>query len=374
MNISKGVEQKHSIFLKYSAMIVLFAIMAPSKYTGHCSSLKNVSDFVTSERTNQQKSPLPKPTDAIIPTSQVQDPGFSVANKIFSLSLILNHVAIVILSLLILGYLDNQPIVKRSLLFYLYKDFLFIFITLHCLWGLKRVIHYTSVNGHEMNDPQAKMMSFLIYFTRFQFLVFLNLITIINVYMIKKAMIDPPMPWGYNEDLGIKIIRFSTIVPVFVFITTMYMIGMYPDLYFHFKNGYDTSLAEISKGTIIFLAPIILLLITFIITSLVTIHSKYTLQQNLDTGIPQMHYYLVLLIVALTLLHYIFTAFGLSFIWNVSTSISIGTVVIQLVIILKNDQLTSYVKDYFSFDIFHLNIRFVCMCVCIYVFTGLCVN
>ena len=120
--------------------------------------------------------------------------------------------------------------------------------------------------------------------------------------------------------------------------------------------------------------PIVLLVITFIITSLVTFHSKYTRQPNLDTSIPQLYYPWVLPIVALFLVHLIFSAFKLSSIWNLFTTNQLGTMVMQLVIILKNDQLSSYVKSYLSFDILHLNIRFVCMCLCIYVFVGLCVN
>ena len=374
MNRSKGIQQKPSRHSRLFLWIVLFALMVPSKYTAHCANLKNESDFVTSEQRNEGKNPLLKPTDAITPTSQDKGTKFSVGTKIFSLSLILNNVVIVVLSLSILGYLHSQPLVKQGLLLYLYKDFMFIFITLHCSWVLVRVLHYSSFNGYEMNDLLAKMMSFLIYFMRFQHLVYLNLIAILNVYMRKKTMIDPPMPWGDNDDLGIKIIRLSTSVPLFVIIATLYMIGVYPSLYFSLKNGYDTSHAELPKETAIFMIPIVLLVITFIITSLVTFHSKYTRQPNLDTSIPQLYYPWVLPIVALFLVHLIFSAFKLSSIWNLFTTTQLGTMVMQLVIILKNDQLSSYVKSYLSFDILHLNIRFVCMCLCIYVFVGLCVN
>ena len=83
-----------------------------------------------------------------------------------------------------------------------------------------------------MNELQAKVMSFLIYFMRFQGLVLLNLIGILDVYMMKKSTINPPMPWGDDEDLGIKIIRLSTFVPTFLFMNTMYMLESHPCVHF----------------------------------------------------------------------------------------------------------------------------------------------
>ena len=372
MNMSKGVEHKQSRFLKNNVWIFLLALLVSSNYTGHCASLKNASDLVTSEQTNEENSPFQKATDAITPPSTVKGPKFSMAKKIFSLALILNHVVIVILSLLLLGFFNSQPIVKQSILLNLYKDFTFVLMILNCSWVIT-LVQYSSGNAYEMSDPLAIIMSFLIYFLKLQVLLHFNLISVLNLYMVKKAMINPPMPWGDNEDLGTKIIRLAAIVPVFVFTTTMYVFGIYPKVYFTLKKGYKTSLTDVPKETIIFFVPIAFLLITFLITSLVAFHFKKTRQQNLDTGIPQLIYHLGLLSVALIPANLLFSAFGVS--WEIYHLIfSLLIIVIQLVIILKNEQLTSYVKSYLSFDILHLNVRFVCMCLCIYVFVGLCVN
>ena len=375
MNRSKGDQQKRPRFLKYTTWIFLFALLVPSKYTGHCASLKNVSHFVTLEHTNEEKSPLPKPTDAITPTSQLKGQRFSMAENVCSLLLIFTHVILVILGSLILGFFNSQPIVKQSLLLYLYKDFILCFIGLHCSWALARAMHYSSGNEYKMNDSMAKMISFLIYFIRFQFLLLLNIILILNLYMMKKAMINPPMPLGENEDLRLKMIRLSTIVPVFAFTTTMYIFEMYPKLYFSLQNSYDTSLV-FPKGTVMFLVPPTFLLITCIILSLVTIHYKHTCQQNLDTDIPQMHNLVVFLVVALTLANLILFAVRLLIPLELFNTYSLGAILILIVIVTipKNDQLASYVKSYLSFDILHLNIRFMCICLCIYVFVGLCVN
>ena len=132
------------------------------------------------------------------------------------------------------------------------------------------------------------------------------------------------------------------------------MIGMYPSLYFTFKNGYYISYADLPKETAIFFVPILFLIITFIITSLVAIHYKYTRQQNLDTGIPQHHYILDLLGVVLIIAHLFFSAFGLSSIWNLLTTNSFVSIVLQLVIILKNDELLMKTFDSSKLTFFEL--------------------
>ena len=60
MNRRKGIKQKPS---RHSGLFlwIFFALMVPFKYTGHCASIKNESDFVTPEQTNEGKNPLLKP-------------------------------------------------------------------------------------------------------------------------------------------------------------------------------------------------------------------------------------------------------------------------------------------------------------------------
>ena len=123
------------------------------------------------------------------------------------------------------------------------------------------------------------------------------------------------------------------------------------------------------------MAPLLFLLITLVVTYLATIYYKYTLQHNLDTGIPpQMNYGGVLLIVTICLVDLIFPAFGVSFTKHLFATYSVTTLVIQIFIILKNHHLRSYVKSYLTFDILHINVRFVCLCLSIYVLVGLGVN
>ena len=310
MNRHKSADHKRSRFANYIGWVVILVIIVQSNHRGHGASLNNVSDSVISEQPSREKNPLPEPAHAIKSTSPVEGSRFSMMKKLFSLSIIFNHICVVVLSLLILDYLNSQPIVKQSLLSYLYKDFILNLTTLHCVWALLRVTQHLSGNGYEMNELQSKVMSFIIYFMRFHGIVFLNLIAILNVYMMKKAMINPPMPWGDDEDLGIKILRVSTFVPIFLFMTTMYMFGMHPYIHFSLWNDNVAYSADLHKITVIFMAPLSFLVITLLITHLVTLHYKHSHQQNLDTGIPQMNYYLGVIIAILILAQVIFYVSG----------------------------------------------------------------
>ena len=357
-------------------------------YSGHCAGLRNVSNFVSSEETNplssfQQnisnpnKRPSSRTTDVINQTTQENCSSFSRVREQSSLLLFLIYGGIIALYLLILGFLNDQPIVKQGLLLYLYKDLVCMGIVLQCLLALVRVIQYSSCNGQAMYEFLAKAISFAIYFMRLQFLAFLNVLAILKMYMIKKGIINPPMPWGDDEDLGIKMIRFVTIATAFAFTTTFYIFESYPNIYYSLLRGYTNVVVvtDLPKGASVPLALHVFLLITVLVTYFATMYYKYTLQHNLDTGIPlQMNYGGVLLILTFFLVDLTFPAFGASFTKYLFATKSVTTLVVQIFVILKSHPLRSFVKSYLSFDILHLNIRFVCLCLSIYVFVGLCVN
>ena len=385
MNKRKRYLQQSLRIAKYIPWIALLVITIPSMYLGQGESLRNASNFVSSEKNyplsssqqnirNLNKCPSPRTADVINQTTQENCSSFSRVKKESSLLLLLNHVVIIVLYLLVLGFLNNQPIVKQGLLLYLYKDLVCIGIVLHCLWVLVRLIPYSSVDWQGMYEFQAKAISFAIYFMRFQGLVFLNLVAILKMYMIKKAIINPPMPWGDDEDLGIKLIRLITFVTAFVLTTTIYVFEMYPNFYYSLLTGYTNVVTNLPKGALVSMAPLLFLLITLVVTYLATIYYKYTLQHNLDMGIPpQMIYGGVLLILTHCFVDLIFPAFGISFTKYLFATYSVTTLVIQIFIILKNHQLRSFVMSYLTFDILHINVRFVCLCLSIYVFVGLCV-
>ena len=107
---------------------------------------------------------------------------------------------------------------------------------------------------------------------------------------------------------------------------------------FSLINGNVTSLADLHKGTVIFMALLSFLVITLLITNLVNIYYKHSHQQNLDTGIPQMHYYVGVIIAIMILPQVISYALGESYNWIQLGTYSLGALVVQLVIIFENDQ------------------------------------
>ena len=150
--------------------------------------------------------------------------------------------------------------------------------------ALVKLIDHLSFNGYKIDENQAKLISFVIYFMRTQFFIYLILVSLLKMYMIKKGMLDPPMPFGDDEDLGMKIIRFLSATPFFVFTATMYMCGMYPPLYHSLLPNLTS--VNTSTGELVFMAPVVFLIITFLFIFLATKYCECTHQTNLDTGIP----------------------------------------------------------------------------------------
>ena len=378
INMRKCTPLQRLMIAKYIPWIILLSITLTANSKGHSDSLRNSSDLGILKQTSIGKSPQSRATNFINDAIQAKGTKVSMSRSLLSMLLLFSHVISIGLSLLILSYLNSQPIARQCLLLYLYKDFVCISSTLQCLWALVSLIDHLSFNGYRIDGNQAKLISFVIYFMRTQFFIYLNLISLLKIYMIKKGILDPPMPFGDDEDLGKKIIRFSSAVPFFVFTTTMYMCGMYPFIYNSLLP--NSSSVNTSTGELVFMAPVVFLIITFLFIFMATIYCERNHQTNLDTGIPsQLGYGYVWLILVSFVMGVLRLIFGMQNSLNLVTQYltginSLTVISIQMLLIWRNNQLKSYVKSYLSFDIFQLNIRFVCMCLLINVFVGLSIN
>ena len=77
-------------------------------------------------------------------------------------------------------------------------------------------------------------------------------------------MLDPPMPWGDNETLGVRSIRVSCSLISGIFTSTMYGLKLHPRLY-HLFVGNFAPLYSFSGATLIFPGVFIGLLVTYTI-------------------------------------------------------------------------------------------------------------
>ena len=163
-----------------------------------------------------------------------------------------------------ISYLNNVSLAKQGVLVCLYKDVLAILVSLNCLWMLGMILCFCSKHGNNMGLFEAKILSFCMWCLLITLLLLIIVISCIKFYVKKEKMLDPPMPWGDNETLGVRSIRLSCSLVSGIFTSTMYGLKLHPRLY-HLFVGNFAPLYSFSGATLIFPGVFIGLLVTYTI-------------------------------------------------------------------------------------------------------------
>ena len=274
---------------------------------------------------------------------------------------------------------------NHCVLLYLYKDIMSTGMVVYSLWFLATVLIYASAKGHGTHGLLAKLICSGIWSGALLELVLMNLAAAFKLYTLMKMTVDPPMPWGDDDQLGIRGLRLVSGGLVLIFATTMHGIGIYPPTYYTFI-GNNAPVSSLPKGTETFLILFICLTITFTVLALGATYYHSKCHQNIDTGTPLP--FIQFMGILQFCLGFVLLLVILNFF--VDTKISrykfylIGglyrpfvNLIVPLFMILKNKQLKSYVHRSFHDTIFYvlsLNVKFVILCLCIYVFMALCVS
>ena len=164
-----------------------------------------------------------------------------------SLTLLLNT-----LWCLIFTYLHNLTLTKQCVLVALYKEFIIVLIlTLTMCNGISIGIY---AHGYPMNWIPATIITIS---TRIGFTVLLfvaNIIQLLKYRISKEKMLDPPMPWGDDEQRGIIWIRVFCWGLSIILSITMYAYGI-PTPFYYSSIGkvIDPSAPIIHSGINIFL-------------------------------------------------------------------------------------------------------------------------
>ena len=361
---------------RYLPWIFPLAIVASLNYTVQCARIPNVSDIQFSiQRDFEKSAPI-----TTVPIVKQFPPDINSTTSHFVKSYVLFQLLISLIAiklyLLILHYLNSQSLVKQCLLLYMYRDSVCVLMVDSILWFVAIVIRYSSdENGQIIDRSLAKAISFSLWCIALAFLVLMNFVAILKMYIMKKAIVDPAMPWGDNEQLGINIIRLVVITPILGFSTAMYIIGVYPKLYYIYIGNY-APLDELPNGTTLFSTLLIGFFINFIIIFLVSkCYESTKCQHQIETGIPsQLNRVFVICLIyfSFVILKGLFGVFGVRSSWYMYEAIPVVMLIIPISIILHTQQLKNHVKTYFSYDMWHLNVKFVGMCLIVYVFVGLC--
>ena len=258
-----------------------------------------------------------------------------------SLTLVLNT-----LLLLIFAYLHSVSLAKQCVLLDLYKEFLIVHTL--CISLINALPITICTYGHPMNLIPATIVTFCLAIGTIVLLLLANVIHLLKYRMNKEKMLDPPMPWGDDEQRGMIWIRVFCWGVSIGFVITVYVCGIHTALY-HTSIGkdFDRSIPIIHSGFNIFLVATCTIFI---------IGENYYLKSNdgqvFDPVVSRRLKYLILGFVLAALFSAISNIFIHTALMPLSIWIQRKRFVLMLIVeivmvictILNSDQLRSYIS------------------------------
>ena len=144
--------------------------------------------------------------------------------------------------------------------------------------------HYTIGGELGTSAIVAKVLSFMGCNILLLLLLFMNIIGALKLYQRKTNILDPPMPWGYDDSKGIKWIRLIATLVTLILNSTMFGFGIYPSTYYWFSGQEIPSFSKESMAFIIYPIMLIFLISTSIIIALATKFYKLPIPHTTDSG------------------------------------------------------------------------------------------
>ena len=275
---------------------------------------------------------------------------------------VIAFLTIVTVVLLVRSYLNSVSFAKECLLLYLYKDFASAMSWMRFFWVIEVIL--SNWNGFESKKWEAIAIAFGIWSGALYMALVLNIICFLKFYMTKTGLIDPPIPWmGENDESAIKRIRASCCVIVIVFLSVSFGLGLYPNVYYNIDPILQSNL---STNNLLYRGTSMILLLTFVVTSLAIKLHKATNEPQIDSIIPWAVNFIVgtlLLMVGLLTLAELLQILNFETRWKgYQITMSTLQIIIPPAIILKSKQLKTHsarcLKNKVD-DLFLMSIYFV---------------
>ena len=267
-----------------------------------------------------------------------------VTGSYLSFAVVFCLVSVVLLTLILL-YLNSVDLAKECILLSLYKEVVIIWILINFIYMAGTIMSYTAGNG--IDGFTAVIVPYCIHILCAMLLAVMNVIAALRFYTMKANMVDPPMPWGDNERLGIMMIRLFIGVLSIGIVSIIYALGCYPKMCYLLKLGYYTSTMEFPQNSLIVPGYLFSLQIVCLLTYL---RAKYYESANnqLREGITfrQMQYFFWIVMVLFLSWHICetFQISGLRNQWRLLQVLaSISLAVAPLLVILTTNQLKTYI-------------------------------
>ena len=258
-----------------------------------------------------------------------------------------------ILTLLILGYFYSVPTVKQSLVVFLHQDICKLALLYNCSHSIAIITCYAIGNGHTIPPTPAKAISYCIISLNLHLLLAINAHGFLNLYSNKEMVLDPHLPWVENDRFAIKMMRLFSLVIVSSVTSVLFAYEQYPKLYY-LMIGDNTPISELPIGATVVLVLLIVLIVTYVITSVAAVfYEQRSIFFGDNTAIPSGLRYLLYLPLFLSgfsqIYSVLFNFVGDGEIWIILIVFQIGIgVILPIIIILTSSQLKNYVKGTFQ--------------------------
>ena len=277
------------------------------------------------------------------PNEDSSYPAVTLDYLIFaSLSMIISNLILFV----IISYLKNISLVKQCLVICLYEDLAMIMICLNSVWEIRLLLSYSIGDGLGIAKTISLILSFCAFCLMGLLLSLMNVVSALKLYMNKTNLLDPPMPWGEDENIGIITIRIICAIPIIGITATMYGLGIYPKLYYLFAGLDSNDFFQQPRASLVY--PVMLLFLIF--TSLLTFlgakfYKSQTLQPD-EVAIPRQINYILwmnMIFISLTIFLSIFNLLSERNHWKLfRLNIIILQVATPAIIILRNDEMKTY--------------------------------
>ena len=278
--------------------------------------------------------------------------GFSVFSFSFSL----------IIMIAIFSFLHNSSPAKECILLYLHKDLLVMLISLRSMWCLKILL---TDDQSGMGEYTAKALLFCLWSMIFTVLALINMISALKLYIIRTVVLDPPMPWGTDEKIGMACIRSILGLIAVGYPSILFGIGLYPTAYYSFAKE-SPGLIHTNLNTWLYLGPFTCLIVSFFVSSLGARIYRNTAKEQINDIIPrQMTYFSWLSVITLSFVICILLSENIGIPaplrWSIlQLMISIIQLIIPLSVVLNVEQLQTYsitfvkniLEDTFFFNLY----------------------
>ena len=131
------------------------------------------------------------------------------------------------------SYLNSVSLAKECLLLHLYREVGRIVLWVRSIWMIEVILS----NWDWLSKLKAIIVSIGVHSGALYLAIIMNTISCLKLYMLKKGVIDPPIPWmGENEKSAMNRIRMICGLIIVIFLFTCFGIGIYPNIYYSCLN------------------------------------------------------------------------------------------------------------------------------------------